>query len=76
MNHLQILASTLDRVYGLTNKPKCPVCNLPIPQPHDHCDACDSPHSVAKCGQEGCQSYFCEKCQARHAVEHFYDYRP
>lgn len=53
----------------------CPVCDRQIPQPHLHCDSCESPYGVARCGQEGCQSYFCEKCQARHAGEHLHDYR-
>jgi len=72
MNHLQILASALDRVYGLTNKPKCPVCDLPIPGTHCHCDSCESPYGVARCNQEGCQSWFCDKCQTIHARVHAY----
>lgn len=70
MTELEALGVALDRIYGLTNKPLCPICGLAVPQPHPHCDACESPHQVAKCGQGGCQSYFCEKCQREHSRSH------
>lgn len=70
MSILELYADALDAVFGLSKKPDCPVCGYKLPQPHNHCDGCESPFDTQRCPAPGCTAQLCQKCMREHSWFH------
>jgi hypothetical protein len=78
MNRLDVYAIAeclgieIIRDSGIGSKPLCPICDKAIPQPHAHCDYCESPY-VLGCTAPRCRAMCCASCMPEHSRGHAYE---